>query len=84
MSSPWNWDSVLPKGIGLWFDKQGWHGGYLLVHDDGDRIVQDTFPENDGVQLGINFIRIEDGENRDGIRGRERWSKDEAFQEREP
>jgi hypothetical protein len=57
---------------------------YLLVHDDGDRIVQDTLAEDDGVQLGIDFIRVEDGENRDGIRGRERRSKDEAFQEREP
>ena len=54
-----------------------------VEHDDGDGIIEDRFAKDDRVELRINFVGVEDGENRDGIRGAERRAEDEAFEERQ-
>lgn len=36
---------------------------YSLIHDDRDGIVEDTFAEDDAVQLRIDFVCVEDGQN---------------------
>lgn len=45
-----------------------------LEQHDGDRIVQDTLAEDDGVQLWVDFVGIEDCQDGDRIRGRQRGS----------
>lgn len=42
-----------------------------LKQDNGDGVVEDTLAEDDGVEFGIDLVRVEDGEDRDGIRGRQ-------------
>ena len=33
----------------------------LLVHDDTDSIVEQTFAKDDGVEFGVNFVLLENG-----------------------
>ncbi len=42
-----------------------------LENDNSDGVVEDRLAENDGVKLGIDFVRIENGENGDGIGSRQ-------------
>jgi hypothetical protein len=42
-----------------------------LEDDNGDGIVQDGFAKDDGVQLRVDFECVEDGEDGDGICGRQ-------------
>lgn len=56
---------------------------HSLVHDDRDRVVQDTLPKDDRVQLRVHLVCVEDGENSDGIGSRERRSENEAFEQGE-
>ena len=42
-------------------------GGF--EQDDGDGIIQDGFSENEGVQLRFDLVRVEDGEDGDGVGG---------------
>jgi hypothetical protein len=65
MSSPWNWERVLNRkslsvDIVQIFEAISI---YSLVHDDRDGIVEDTFAEDDAVQLRIDFVCVEDGQN---------------------
>ena len=34
---------------------------------NGNRIVQDRFAKDDGVQLWLDFVEVEDGKNRDRV-----------------
>ena len=43
-----------------------------LEDDDGNSIVEDRLAKDDGVELGIDLVRVEDGEDGHGIGGRER------------
>lgn len=52
---------------------------YLLVHDDTDCIVQQTLTKDDGVELGVHLVLIEDGEDGDWICCRQCGPEDEAF-----
>lgn len=36
---------------------------HSLVHNDTDCIVEKTFTKDDGVQLGVNLVLIEDGQD---------------------
>jgi len=33
--------------------------GYILIHDNTDSVIQQTFAENYGVELGVNFVLVE-------------------------
>lgn len=44
---------------------------HLLVHDDTDSIVQQTFSKDDGVEFGIHFVLVEDSKDRDWVGGGE-------------
>lgn len=52
-----------------------------LVHDDRDRIVEDALAKDDRVELGVDLGRVEDGQDGDGVGGRQRRAKDEALEE---
>lgn len=54
---------------------------HSLVHDDTDGVVQQALSEDDRVQLGVNFVLIEDGEDGDRVGGGQRRTEDEAFYE---
>ena len=43
-----------------------------LEDDNGDGVVEDGLAKDDGVELGVDLVRVEDGQNRDGVGGRER------------
>ena len=47
--------------------RQTGDGKDSLIHDDGDRIVQYALAEDDRVQLGVDLVLIEYGEDGDGI-----------------
>jgi hypothetical protein len=51
-----------------------------LVHDDRDRVIEDTLSKDNGIQLRIHLVLIENSENRHWIRGRQGRSKDQAFE----
>lgn len=38
-----------------------------LEDDNGNGVVEDGLAEDDGVELGVNLVRVEDGEDGDGI-----------------
>ena len=40
-----------------------------LEEDNGNGIVQDGLSKDDGVKLGVYFVRVEYGEDGDGVRG---------------
>ena len=42
-----------------------------LENDNGNGVVEDGFTKNNGVQLRVDLVRVENGENRYGIRGGE-------------
>jgi hypothetical protein len=44
---------------------------HSLVHDDTDRVVQDALAKDDRVQLGVDFVRVEDGEDGHWVGGGE-------------
>jgi hypothetical protein len=53
---------------------------HILIHDDTHGIVQKTLAENDGVELWVNLILVENSENGDRISSRKCRSKCQAFQ----
>lgn len=53
---------------------------YALVHDDGDRIIEQTLTENDAVEFWVDLILLEDRKDRNRIRRRECGTEDEAIQ----
>ena len=55
-------------------------GRHVLVHDDRYRIVQDTLTENDRVELGVNFVLVENGQDRHRIRRREGRTENQTFE----
>lgn len=54
-------------------------GGYSLVHDNTDCIIQQTLSKYDRVQLRIDLVLVENRKNRHRIRSRQRRSKNEAL-----
>ncbi len=42
-----------------------------LENDNGDGVVEDRLAKDDGVKLGVDLVRVENGENGDGIGGRQ-------------
>lgn len=79
MSSPWNWESVL-HGVGVVSAvvpqrrkgpdlRRKWESYYSLVHDDRHGVVEDRLAKDDRVQLWVDLVRVEDGENGHRIRG---------------
>ena len=48
---------------------------------DSDGVVQDRLAEDDGVQLGVDFIGVEDGEDGDGIGSGECSADGDGFDE---
>lgn len=52
-----------------------WCTQYSLVHNDTHSIVDQALAKYDGVELGINLILVENGQNGDGIRGRQGRAK---------
>lgn len=52
-----------------------------LKHDDGDGVIEDRFSKDNGVEFGIHFISVEDGEYRDGIGSRKGSADGEGFNE---
>lgn len=80
-SSPWNLLRVLLKALSVFIAI--WKCGiHLLVHNDTDSIVEQTLAKDDGVELRINLVLVENGEDGNGIRRRKRRAKGEAFHER--
>jgi hypothetical protein len=65
ISVPWNWLSVLWVIVQI-VDMTKNGQIYSLVHDDTNSIVKQTLSEDNCVELGINLVLIEDGE--DGYR----------------
>lgn len=65
----------------IWFYSGGDNAAYSLIHNDTDSIVQQTLTKDDGVQLGIDLVLIEDGQNGNGVRGRQGGSKDKTFEQ---
>ena len=55
---------------------------YLLIHDDTDRIVEQTLSKDDSVQLRVNLVLIEYRQDGDGICGGERRPENQALDER--
>lgn len=45
-----------------------------LEQHDRDRIIEDTLAEDDGVKLWVDFVGVEDCQDGDRIRGRQRGS----------
>ena len=52
-----------------------------LKDDNRDGIVEDRLAKDDGVQLRVDLVRVEDGEDGDGIRGRERRADGDGVDE---
>jgi hypothetical protein len=46
--------------------------GKRLIHDDCDSVVEDTLAEYDAVELGIDFVLLEDGQDCNRVRGAQR------------
>ena len=40
-----------------------------LEHDDGDGVVEDALAKDDGVELGIDLVGVEDGQDGDRVGG---------------
>lgn len=55
-----------------------WH---LLVHDDTDGVVQDALAKDDAVQLRVNLVCVEDGQDRHRVCGRQCRAKNEALKQ---
>ena len=53
----------------------------VLVHDDRDCIVQDALAKDDRVELWVDLVLIEYGQDRHGVRGRQGRAENEAFEE---
>lgn len=45
-------------------------GGYVLIHNDANSIVEQAFAKDDRIQLRVDFVLLKDGQNRDRIRRR--------------
>ena len=58
-------------------------GSYSLVHDDTDRVVQQTLAQDNGVQLWVHLVLIENGEDGHWVRGRKRRAKRQTLAERQ-
>lgn len=43
-------------------------GDYSLVENDGDGIIEERFSKDDGEELRVDLVRVEDGDDSDGIR----------------
>ena len=54
----------------------------LLVEDDGDCVVEEGLSKDDGVELWVDLVRVEDRDDRHRVRRRQRGSEDETFEER--
>ena len=54
-----------------------------LKDDDGDGIVQDRLAKDDGVQLGVDLVGREDGEDGHGVGGGERGADGDGIDEGE-
>lgn len=62
------------------------HGRVLVLlgrleQHNGDGVVQDRLAEDDGVQLRLHLVRVEDGKDGDGVRRGERGADGEGFDE---
>lgn len=79
ISVPWNCDKVLWEVSIAQPDDEF----YSLVHDDTDGIVQQTFSEDDGVQLRVDLVLIEDSEDCDWVGGGKSGAEDQALDERD-
>ena len=44
-------------------------GGYSLVHNDTNGIIEQALSKDNGVKLWVDFVLVEDGEDRDRVRG---------------
>lgn len=52
-----------------------------LVHDDRHRIVQNTLTKNNGIQLWVDLISIENRKDRYGVGSGQRRSKDKTLEQ---
>lgn len=52
---------------------------YVLVHDDTDRIVEQTFAKDDRIKLRVDLVLLENRQNGHRIRCRECGTESEAF-----
>lgn len=52
---------------------------HLLVHDDTDRIVQQTLTKDDSIKFRVNLVLIKDGQDGDRVSCGERGTKYQAF-----
>ena len=48
---------------------------------DGDGVVEDGFAEDDGVEFGVDFVGVEDGEDGDGVGGGKGCADGHGFDE---
>merc|ERR1719461_1952430 len=52
-----------------------------LYKNYGNRVVQNTFPEDKGIEVDVDIEIVEDGEDGDRVRGRDQGSKVEIVDE---